>query len=455
MAGPLLRSLSPRVLALAGALLVGSGPAAAVEPPAESLLDVYRQAVEADPRLRGQGLEAEVLRAEQREALAGLLPQAVARAEIRRIDREEIRTGSQLPPEARDYTQEQYGVDLYQPVFDLAAWHSWQASDRRTEAGEAELEAERQELVYRVTEAYLEVLAAQAELELIRREREAVAARLEQTEARHAEDLVARSELEEVRARRANVSASVRRAESELDTARERLAEIIDERPERLAGLADDPQLPEPQPAALEPWLERALADNPRIVAARSRVEAGGREVRAARGERYPRVDLTAGYMRFDDYDGSRQSRELEDYSIGLQVNVPLYEGGAASARVQRAERERGRELEELEQTRRGVRSEARSAFNGLESLRAELSALEQSVRAGERAVEAAEAEVDARVRSVVDLLDAEHELFAARRDRTEAQHEYLLRTVELRRAAGQLDIDDVRALDRLFKGVP
>ncbi len=444
---------------LAGAVLAAgaaSGSAApAEEAPAESLLDVYRQALAADPQLRGRHFETEVLRAEQREALAGLLPEVTAQAEVREIDREEIRTGSFAPPQDRRYTQTQYAINLYQPVINLAAWHSWRGSQRRAEAGEAELEAERQKLVYRVIEAYLKVLTAQAELRLSWRERAAVSARLEETEARYEEQLVRASELQEVRARHANARAGVRRAQSELDTAREQLTAITDERYDEIAGLMADPQLPQPQPAAVEAWVNRAVADNPRVVAARVRADAGRSDVRAARGERYPTVDLTAGYMRFDDYDGSLSSRELEDYSVGLRVSVPLYQGGSAGARVRRAERERSRQLEELERARREVRKEARSAFLSLDSLRSEVGALEQAVKAGRRAVEAAEAEMKGGTGSVVDVLDAERELIATQRDLKEARHKYLLRLAELRRAAGQLTTEDVAALDRLFREAP
>ncbi|MCC3751094.1 MAG: TolC family protein, partial [Halorhodospira halophila] len=171
-----------------GSVVAGAGESA------ESLLDIYRQAEQADPELRGQHLEYEALLEDRRAALGALLPSARISAEIRRTDRDEERAGQAGGAVERTFTQEQYMLNLSQPLFDLPAWHEWQGSQRSADAGQAELEARRQDLIHRVAEAYLGVLDAQTNVELQQRELEAVQASLRQAEALHDAREIATSE---------------------------------------------------------------------------------------------------------------------------------------------------------------------------------------------------------------------------------------------------------------------
>ena len=446
------------------ATLVGvSGPAmAGANESTESLLEIYRQAEQADPELRGQHLEHEALLQDRRAALGALLPSAQISAEIRYTDRDEERAGQMGPAEQheRTFTQEQYMLNLSQPLFDLPAWHEWQGSQRSADAGQAELEARRQDLIHRVAEAYLGVLDAQTNVELQERELEAVQASLRQADALHEAREIATSEYEQARARYDNVRAALIRAEGELEVAHEQLAELTDRRHYNLATLRSDAELPPLDPPELDIWLEHAFAGNPELIAARAELAAEGRQAQAASAQRYPTVDLVGGYTRFDDAgnvdlddpdDAELNARQLDDLYIGVQIQMPLFEGGSINARARGAERRHDRQREQVEQVRRGVRSEARSAFQGILSGRSQIEAYQVAVRSGERTVQAMQDEVEAGTRDVTDLLEAQRELFESRRNLAEARHQYLLDTLKLRRAAGHLGGEDVRALDALF----
>lgn len=430
---------------------------AGAEPSAEGLLEVYRQAEQAEPELRGQQLEYEALLEDQRAALGQLLFSAQISAEIRRTEREERRTG-EVGRIERSFTQEQYMLSFRQPLFDLPSWHEWQGSQRSADAGQAELEARRQNLIESVAETYLGVLDAQTHAELQHRELEAVRASVRQAEALYEAREIAAGEYERTRARYDNVRAALIRAEGELEVAHERLAELTGRRHDQLAELRPDAQLPELDPPELEIWLEHAYAGNPELVAARAQFEAEGRQARAASAQRYPTVNLTGGYTRFDDMDdpdaidpAEQNARELDDLYVGIEVQMPLFEGGAINARARAADRRQERQREQVEQVRRTVRSEARSAFQGVLSAASEIEAYEAAVRSGERTVRSMEDEVQAGTRDVTDLLEAQREHFESRRNLAESRHRYLVETLKLRRAAGHLGGSDIVALARLF----
>ncbi|GEM_PF-1947524 len=424
----------------------------------DSLMAVYREARSADPKLRGRRAELAALRDDRREALGGLLPSLSASVDISRINRDQLRaTTSYLDDElqedniTREYTQEQYQLNATQPLLDLPAWHRWQGQDRRVDAGEAELEARRQQLIYDVAEAYLNVLGAQSKVALKGSELDQVQAQRERIEALYEEGEATTSERAEVRARYDQVRAELLRAQGEVATAREALTALTDEPHERLAGLRPDAELPKVEPQARQRWSERAVTGNPNVVAARARTESEQRKARAARAERYPRINLTGGFSRYDDFDGTRFGRNIEDWSIGVQVRMPLYEGGAMRARASSAEHRRARQAQELERARRQARKEVRSAYEGLMSGRSEIEAYRLAVRSAERTIEAMRQEVRAGTRTVTDLLEAQRKRFEAGHGLAQARHQYLLDILALRRAAGHLDERDVRALDELF----
>ncbi|BAU57944.1 type I secretion outer membrane protein [Halorhodospira halochloris] len=429
----------------------------------EDLLDIYRLAERADPQLRGQHLEREALLEEQRAALGALLPSATISGEIRYTDREEERAGAVAGETERTFTQQQYMANISQPLFNLPAWHEWQASQHSSRVGEAELEMRRQELVHQVAEVYLGVLSAQSNLALQERELEAVSASLRQAQALHEEREIAPSEYEQARARHDNVKAEVIRAEGELEIALEELSELTDSEHRYLAELRSEAELPRLDPLELDEWLEHAYAGNPELLAARAELDAQGRQVQAAAGQRYPSVDLVAGYTRFDDADdvdmddpdydaGEQTARTLDDYYIGVQMQMPLYQGGSVGAQRRSAEHRRDRQRTEVERVRRAVRAQARSAYQGIISGSSEIEAYRVAVRSGERTVDAMAAEVELGTRDVTDLLEAQRELFESQRNLSQARYEYLLNTLELRRAAGHLSAQDIVALNELFE---
>lgn len=428
----------------------GPGGGAAVE----SLIDIYSLAVESDPQLRGQAHELDALREDRRERLAGLLPAVTFNGEINRTRREQVRAGALGSGQeniTRTFTQEQFTLELRQPLLNLPAWHGLRQGQTEVDRGEAQLEAERQNLITRVVEAYLTVLSAQSAVVLSQHELEAIEGSFRRISAMHEEGFATITDLEDVTARRDRARAAVIRAAGDLEVALERLSEITGRDHRRLAMLRGDAELPSPEPDDIRAWVEAGLEQNPRIQAVRERVGSLGLEARASRAERYPTVNLVAGYTAFDDFDGTALGRELEDVFLGVRVNLPLYQGGAIGARSRGFEQRRSRARQELKAERRTVRTEVRSAFLGLRSGRSEIAALEQAVRSGERRVEAMEAGLEEGTRPVTDLLDAQSELFSARRELAEARFEYLANTVALRQAAGQVDGEDVARLDALF----
>ena len=135
---------------------------------------------------------------------------------------------------------------------------------------------------------------------------------------------------------------------------------------------------------------------------------------------------------------GPADSDQTTD-TIGVQVTIPIFSGGATRSRVreqvylQRAERER------LEGTMRAAERETRDAYLGVIAEKARVQALQQSVKSNQTALEATEAGFEVGTRTTVDVLDARRRLFEAQRDYARSRYDYLINTVRLKAAAGGL----------------
>ena len=450
------RRLRGACAALAAALLLPAAGAAIAGGQAEGLMDIFEQAREADPQLRGQRFDVGEGRELQREAFGGLLPSINATAEVERVRREQTSSGFAGEEDiTRQFTREQYSVTLTQPLFDLPAWRNLHSARSDVTSREYTLEAARQELIVRVTEAYLEALSAASQRTLAEREVEATESAFERVEGLYDEGLAAVTELEEIRARRDGARAAVLRAQSDYDRALEALSELTGNRHYTLRAMGEDATLPDIDPDDPDAWLQRARQSNPEVLAARASVESVRHEFQSARAERYPRLDLTAGYSRFDELDGTQFGRVFDDLSAGVRLTMPLSQGGQIYARARGVQQRRARQDEQLEATRRDVEARVRGAYSALMSARHEIEAQQLAVASNERNVEAMEAEVAAGERPVVDLVDAQRDLFGEQRELAQLRHQYLIDSLALKEGAGLLGPDDLRALDALFSGRP
>jgi outer membrane protein len=155
-----------------------------------------------------------------------------------------------------------------------------------------------------------------------------------------------------------------------------------------------------------------------------------------------PTVDISArrSYSESDTAGDSENSNS----SISLQLNVPIYSGGAVSSRV-RASRERlVQQLERLEQIRRQVHREVRESYLGVMSGISQIKALQQAVLSSEVALEATRTGFEVGTRTAVDVVQSERSTFQAKRDLSRARYDYIVNSLNLKQAAGLLTVDDI-----------
>ena len=412
----------------AAGLLLAAAPAA---PAGTTLLQVYERALASDSEFLAAGAANRAAQELRPQARAGLLPSVGVRVDANWNER----------PRSRSF--ETYGIvlNVEQPIHRRDRRIALRQADSRIARADALYAAAGQDLMVRVSQRYFGVLEAEDELSFAQATLEAFQQQLMQSRQRFEVGLTAITDVEEAKAGFDLARAQLIAAENALDTAREALRETSGEYQEDLAPLGEMP-LVTPEPADIDQWTETALAQNLRLVAAGHDAETARREIERARAGHSATLDAVGSHSRNDRISGGGETSSTR---IGLRLNLPFYAGGAVLSRTRESRHRYRQALDELERERRRAQRETRDAYLGINSGISRVTALAQAVRSSEAAADAVEAGFQVGTRTSVDVLDAQRELYRARRDLAGARYNYIRDVLRLKRAAGILSEDDLR----------
>ncbi len=446
------------------------------------LVAVYQRALQNDPQIREADANRLASLESKPQALAALLPQISAGGSYSKTDQEAQRTTlinsdpsvptSPLVPRTigsnSDLDNRQYDLSLRQTLFRWDQWAALKRADAQVAQAQADFEAAQQDLIQRTSQRYFDVLAAQDTVDASEAALEAFSRQLDQADKRFEVGLIAITDVQEARAGRDQAAATVIQAKRALATARELLRELTGEPFDSLAAPIDDMPLKSPDPLDEDLWVTAALEQNLRVISARLATDVAKQDIQTARSGHYPTLDLVVS--RSDqDMDGTQVGRNAAGQitprspadqsqttdSIGIQVTVPIYSGGATSSRIRqrvylhRAARER------LERANRETERAARDAYLGVLSEISRVQALRQAVESSRTALEATEAGFEVGTRTTVDVLDARRQLLQAQTNYSRSRYDYILNVLQLQLATGNLDLADLRDINSFLQERP
>ena len=140
---------------------------------------------------------------------------------------------------------------------------------------------------------------------------------------------------------------------------------------------------------------------------------------------------------------------ETDTDVIGVQVTIPLFAGGQTNSRVRQAVYEHRAEREQLQRVTRETERQTRDAYLGVLSEISRVKALEQAVASSRTALEATEAGFEVGTRTIVDVLNSQFALYQSITNYYQSRYDYILNTMRLRQAAGNLQVQDLERLDQ------
>lgn len=409
------------------------------------LISVYNLARDNDPVIRTAQANRLADFETQKQSVAALLPNLSARANT--VDNNQnVQNSGFLPNSQEQFNSNSYSITLTQPLYRHDLFVALRQSDYVTQRAEADYQIARQDLIIRVSQRYFDVLIAEDTLQFAQAEKEATAKQLDDAKQRFDVGLVAITDVLEAQARYDLTVAQEITAQNDLANAREALSEITNQQHESLQRFGDTIPLLRPDPENVDSWVTRAEENNLQIISQRHQREIAKEEINRQRSGHYPTLDIVAS--RSNSVSSSRFGRETDLDTIGLELNVPLFQGGGVASRTRQARYRFQASQQESERVFRAVVKQTRNAYLGVIASIGRVNALKQAVISSEKSLEASTAGLSAGTRTIVDVLLTQRELFRARADYARSRYDYLLNTLRLKQAAGNLSIDDLQGIN-------
>jgi outer membrane protein len=413
---------------------------------ADDLLSVYELALQSDPEYQAAIAAHQAALEVAPQSRAALLPNIGISGIVSR-DRYDPRNGG----DTTYATNKTYSVGLRQAIYQRASLLQLEQADSIIAQANAQLAAARQDLLLRVATRYFLVLGARDNLEFVQADKAAIGRTLEQAQKRFEVGLAAITDTLDAQARY-DISASDEiNAEKLLDDAREALRELTGELPVALEILQTEIPLLQPEPADQDQWVTAAIDQNPLLLASMAATQVAKQEIQVQNSGHYPSLDMTADYSYRDNRFGGFSTLERNDSAIGLELTLPLYQGGLITSQTRQSRYQYSQAMEDQEKQLRSTERQARDNYRGVISGISKVESLRNAVVSNEKAVESAQAGFDVGTRSIVDVLDAQRELLRARRDYARSRYDYLLDTLRLKQAAGILSETDLAQINNLL----
>ncbi|NMF97721.1 TolC family outer membrane protein [Aromatoleum toluolicum] len=415
------------------------------------LLQVYRDALANDARFAAARAQYEAGQERVVQGRAGLLPTIGANANTTWND---VDTHTRVFG-TREYNSNGYGVQLTQPLFRWQNWIQYKQGELQTALAEVQLGQARHDLILRVAQAYFDVLNAQDALAAQSQLKKAAAEQLELGKASFEVGTVTITDVHEAQSRFDLASAQEIAAQNELDVRRQTLVQIVGKDPSPLAGLRQGLSLSRPQPDDIAEWAAAAEQGSYAVQAQQLAREIAAREVERNRAGHYPTLDVVAARSHssagFSSSAAAGGSTRTDANTVGLQLNVPIFAGGAVSSREREAAALKLKADADLDDARRSAALAARQAYLGVTSGMAQVKALEAAQVSSTSALEANRLGYEVGVRINIDVLNAQSQLADTQRQLARARYDTILAQLRLKAAAGTLGEEDVQLIDTLL----
>ena len=339
-----------------------------------------------------------------------------------------------------------YGVDARQPIFRQQNLIQIDQATTQVSIADKQLNVAQQALMLRTTQAYFDVLMAQDRIDLIVAQKTAIAGQLAQAQANFDLGSATITDANEAQARYDLVVAQEIAALNEFEIAKHAVQAITGQLPQRLANVKLQLKANE-MGLSMATWQELAMLNNLNIQIQQDTAKLAEQEIARNQAGHLPTLDAVASYT--NSYANGTISRfgagnELQVGSIGLQLQIPLYEGGAVSSRVRQAQLNKQRAQDDLTAVRRQTELDTQRAYLNLSSSIAQLKALDQAVISSQSQLDATQLGYQVGVRTSVDVLNAQQQFFSAKRDVAQARYNYLINIIRLKAAAGVVAAADL-----------
>ena len=405
---------------------------------AQSLMDVYHQALAKDPTL-ASALSANKAAQEIIEQGKALYRPTVNFSADATTSATHIRyLDSNVPPGNSKFENFRAGVEARQPIYRKQNLVAMEQSITQVSLADKQYHLSQQALILRTTQAYFEVLIAQDKIDLIGAQKAAILSQLDQAKATFEVGTATVTDVNEAQARYDLILAQEIATINEYEIAKRAVEAITGEIPAKLATVKSDIQVAQLS-QNMQDWQQVAVQNNLNIQIQQDALKLAEQEVERANAGHLPTLDAVASYN--NSYANGSPSvfsagNELKNATIGLQLEIPLYQGGAISSRARQAVLNKQKALDDIDIARRSTDLETQRAYLNLSTTIAQVKALDQALISSQSQLDSTKLGYEVGVRTSVDVLNAQQQLFSAKRDLLQARYNYLVNIIRLKAAS-------------------
>jgi adhesin transport system outer membrane protein len=386
---------------------------------AVTLEDSVRATLETNPEIGVVQANREAIDQELRQARAQYLPSIDLRGAAGPEYTDSPTTRNQRGDDTETLLRLESQITLSQLLFDGFATQSEIARQTsRIDSAAFRVQEAAEFVALDAIEAHLEILRNQDLVELAREnleEHQRILGLVRELEGQGASSI---ADVRQSEARIAAAETSLATAIGNLRDAEALYISVVGMQPEVL----EEPLVPVAAvPESRETAAAKAAVNSPTVLIANADIDVAKAELRGSRAGYYPRFDLELGAAANRNVDGV-EGRDVAAQAL-LVLRYNLFRGGADIAREREAFARLSEARQALGQVQRDAEEEARIAYNALTTARARIESLRAAVEAQRATRDVYAQQFDLGQRSLLDLLDAENELFVARSNLTTAQY--------------------------------
>ena len=425
-------------------LMVATGASGA------DLLEIYRLAQASDSQYAAARAAWSAGQEKLPQGLAGLLPSASVSASTQYNDRETRSRDPAVATAAGRFNSNAASLSVTQPLYrpqNLAAYGQAKTQVAQSDAVFAQAA---QDLILRVAQAYFDVLLAQDTVVFAQAQLAAIGQQLEQAKRNFEVGTATITDTHEAQSRYDLTTSTEIAARNDLEIRKRQLELLIGRPAPGLSPLGARFGLRPPEPNSLERWVAEAAENNLQVRISRASLEFASQEIERNRAAHRPTIDAFATYSESGTGPSVPAGTGSDSTSkvVGLQLAVPIYQGGLTSSRVREAVANEDKARQDLENARRTAEFTARQTFLGVTSGIAQVKALDAALVSSRSSLDSTRLGQEVGVRTQIDVLNAQQQLSQTRRDLAQTKYNYILALLRLGSAAGQLTEQDLSAVN-------
>lgn len=414
------------------------------------LVSVYQEAVANNAALAAARADYLARVEAVPQARSALLPNLSAEGSV-----QSTRTALDTPSNANTRSGNSYQANLSQQLFNAAAWFGLKAAESSSEQAAVDFSATEQDLILQSAQAYFNVLRAQDGLATSKAEEAAFKRQLDQSNERFDVGLSDKTDVLESQAGYDTSVAGRIIAQQQVDDAFQALTTLTNRDYRSVDGMRHSLPILPPTPSDAKAWVDTASQQNLRLLSSNFGVDAAGEALRQSKAGHAPTLAAVASYGKGDNDNfgfnnnsvASPYSGDVEQSTVGLKLNVPIYSGGLTSSQVRESFERLNQSEQSREELRRQVVQNTRNLYRAVTSDVQQVQARKQSVISNQSSLEATQIGYQVGTRNVVDVLNAQRSLYESVRNYNNARYGYILNNLSLKQAAGTLSPADLSSL--------